>query len=343
MLTLRQETILKIIVENYINTVEPVSSNCICDVLDVSSATVRNEMAILEKNGLIEKTHFASGRVPTEMGYRYYVDYITNQNAKRLNEVETTQIRALFANDGLVLKDAIYESVKLISELTNYSVVMLGGHSKLEKLQEVKVVAVDNHSVVSIIITNTGKVFNQTVLVDEELNLKELEEVVQTINGLLVGTPLNQINAKLEQEIKPVLKRFIDQHTALYEAFLDSIRVLAKKDVKFEGQDKLLYQPEFDDIDVIRKFISQMNDEAIIELLNNNSEIDVRIGHDSNILDDLSVITTCYDTGSDEASIAVIGPKRMDYNRVIGLLEEIKSNLDKISEGKVNESEQRKS
>lgn len=334
MLTKRQEEILKIIVDTYVKEADAVSSSYICNLLGVSSATVRNEMTFLEKCGYIEKSHFASGRTPTEEGYKYYVNYLIDKK----DDTDAFKIRTLFNKNEIVLKDAVLESVRLISELTNYSVVMLGGHSKYECLKQVRIVEVDNHSVVSIIVTNTGKVFNQIVTIDEELDYGELEKTVETINELLVDTPLSEINNKLDSEIKPVIRKFIEQHNALCEAFLNSIRqISSKKDVLVEGKENLLFQPDFDDIDTIRKLIKELSDEALVELLNYSDEINFKIGHDNAISDDLSVITTSYNDGSEETNIAVIGPKRMDYNRVVNLLTEIKENLDRLNKEKDND------
>ncbi|MFV0424473.1 MAG: heat-inducible transcriptional repressor HrcA [Bacilli bacterium] len=335
MLSIRQNNILKFITEHYISTVEAVSSNDICDLFGVSSATVRNEMAFLEKCGYITKTHFASGRRPTELGYKYYVE-----NLMADIDSDRGKVRSLFDNGGLVLKDAVFESMKLISDLTNYSVVMLGSLSRDEKLKEVKMVGVDNHSVVSIVVTNTGKVFNQVVSVEEELNIEELKETVMTISELLSGTPMCEVNNKLEKEIKPVIKTFIDQHAALYEAFLDSIVSLSKnrsEDIKFQGQDKLINQPEFDDIELIRKFIKNINDETLLQLLNYTDNIDIKIGEDNIVSNDLSVITTSYHAGNDETNVAVIGPTRMDYNKVVNLLQEIRENLDRLNKENFDE------
>ncbi|MFV0499681.1 MAG: heat-inducible transcriptional repressor HrcA [Bacilli bacterium] len=329
MLSIRQKNILKFITEFYIKTVEPISSSDVCEVFDVSSATVRNEMAVLEKHGLIAKTHFASGRKPTELGYKYYVN-----NLMEDADNDRGKVRNLFASNSLVLKDAVYESIKLISDLTDYSVVMLGSLSEFEKLKEVKIVGVDNHSVVSIIVTNTGRVFNRLVSIDEEIDLEELRETVVTISDLLTDTPMNEVVNKLELEVKPVIKTFIDQHNTLYEMFIESIVAISKnnnEDIKFKDYEKLINQPEFDDIGMIRKFIKEISDETILSLLNYSDDIDVRIGEDNVISNDLSVITTKYRTGKEEASVAVIGPTRMDYNKVVNLLQEIKDNLDRIN------------
>src|SRR5574344_1853848 len=128
MLNSRQEELLKLIVEDYVKTARPVGSNAICDALDVSSATVRNEMAFLEDEGLLEKTHISSGRVPSEKGYRYYVDNI--MKPKELTGDDMLKLQTIFRNNSLVLSDAITKSLEIISELTNYTIINLGSSSK---------------------------------------------------------------------------------------------------------------------------------------------------------------------------------------------------------------------
>ncbi len=329
MLTTRQNQILKIIIESYIKTVEPLSSSYICKKIDVSSATVRNDMTVLEQYGFIEKPHYASGRTPTPKGYEYYVENIVGTTKYKLNTNESNMIRSLFTKDGLMLKDAVFESVKLISELTNYSVIMLGGNSKFEKLREVKVIPVDNHSVVSIVVTNLGNVFNQIVKIEEDINIDELEEAVSTINNLLIDTPISEINEKLELEIKPVLRRFMEQNQIICEAFLESLKRMSnQKDIVVEGQNNLIYEPEFNDVAKIRELLKKINSDEVMKIIENSNNLDFSIG-DKDISSELSVVST--DCGDDN-KIAVIGPTRMDYERVVGLLNEIKSNIEMLSE-----------
>ncbi len=337
MLTKRQEQILKIIIESYVKTVEPLSSSFICEKIDVSSATIRNEMTILEDYGFIAKPHYASGRVPTSEGYKFYVDNIVNRDSIKLKKSESTMIRSLFTKDGLVLKDAVFESVKLISQLTNYSVIMLGGNSKFETLREVKVVPVDNNSVVSIIVTNLGNVFNQLVKIEKDIDMYELEEAVNTINNLLKDTPINEINAKLEDDIKPVLRKFMEQNAMLCEAFLESIkRMSSKKDIIVEGQNNLIYEPEFDDADKIRELLNKIGSDEVIKVIEECNRLEFAIGEES-ISNELSMVSTNYDDS--DGKIAVIGPKRMDYERVVGLLNEIKKSIELLNEEEENEKE----
>ncbi|MDD2518895.1 MAG: HTH domain-containing protein, partial [Bacilli bacterium] len=128
MISQRQAELLKLIVEEHIKTAKAVSSNSLCDSLDCSSATIRNEMAALEDLGLIEKTHISSGRIPSEKGYRYYVDNI--MEPKKLTGEDMLKLQTIFHNKSLVLSDAILRSMEIISELTSYTSIVLGNASK---------------------------------------------------------------------------------------------------------------------------------------------------------------------------------------------------------------------
>ena len=135
MLNQRQADLLKLIVEDYIKTARPVSSNSLANIMDVSSATVRNEMAFLEENGLIEKTHISSGRIPSEKGYRYYVDNI--MKPKELTGEDMLKLQTIFHNNNLMLADYITKSVEIVSEMTSLTAVVLGGSSKENRISRV--------------------------------------------------------------------------------------------------------------------------------------------------------------------------------------------------------------
>ena len=162
MLSNRQEELLKLIVEDYIKTVKPVSSKSLCDSLDCSSATIRNEMGVLEDLGLLEKTHTSSGRVPSEKGYRYYVDNI--MKPKELSGEDMLKLQTVFHNKSLVLSDAITKSMEIISELTNYTCVILGDTSNENKVSKVEAVPISENSLIAIIVTDKGHVENKNII-----------------------------------------------------------------------------------------------------------------------------------------------------------------------------------
>ena len=151
MISKRQEELLKLIVEEYIKTVKPVSSKSLCDALDCSSATIRNEMGILEELGLLEKTHTSSGRVPSSKGYRYYVDNI--MKPKELTGDDMLKLQTVFKNKSLALSDAITKSMEIISELTNYTAVVLGRSSSDNRIAKVEAIPIDSNKMIAIVIS----------------------------------------------------------------------------------------------------------------------------------------------------------------------------------------------
>jgi len=141
MLNNRQTKLLKIIVEDYVKTARPVSSKAICDILNCSSATIRNEMSYLEETGLLEKTHISSGRVPSEKGYRYYVDHILEP--KELTGEDMLKLQTIVNNSSLMLDDYITKSMEIVSEMTNLTAIVLGKSSKDNCVSKVEVVPIN--------------------------------------------------------------------------------------------------------------------------------------------------------------------------------------------------------
>ena len=156
MLTKRQENILKLIVEHYVKLAKPISSNSICKKLKCSSATVRNEMASLEEAGLLEKTHTSSGRIPSENGYRYYVDNL--MELKKMNAEDMLKLQIIFHNNQLPLSDCITKSLQVISDMTSYATIVLGSSSHDNMLKQIEVVPIDDVSMIVIIVTDKGHV-----------------------------------------------------------------------------------------------------------------------------------------------------------------------------------------
>ena len=161
MLNERREKILKIIVEEYIKTARPVGSGYVSKVLNCSSATVRNEMMYLEEVNLLEKTHTSSGRIPSEKGYRYYVDNL--MTPKSMTGEDMIKLQTIFRNNSLVLSDAIKKSIEIVSEITNYTSIVLGNNSKENKLKKVEVVPLNDNKVLTMVITDKGFVEHKTI------------------------------------------------------------------------------------------------------------------------------------------------------------------------------------
>ncbi len=328
MLSNRQSKILKMIVEQYIKLAKPVSSNLLCKTLKCSSATVRSEMAGLEELGYLEKTHTSSGRIPSEKGYRYYVDNLLE--LKKMNAEDMLKLQIIFHNQQLALSDCISKSLQLISDMTNYTTVVLGSSSHDNLLKQIEVVPIDADNVIVIIVTDKGHVEHKNIHL-EEVELDEVKKTVGLINNLITGTPIDEVSTKLEYEIKPIIGKYVSQHEQIYNAFYHVFSDFTNQNISVVGKNNMLKQPEFSNIDKIRDIFEKLDNAEVLRSIeeDDNNNINIYIGKENTIDDDMTVIKTKFKTDNDEGTIAIIGPKRMEYDRVVSLLEFMKENIER--------------
>ena len=324
----REEQVLKLIIEEYIKTAKPVGSSCICEALNCSSATVRNEMASLEQKGYLEKTHISSGRVPSEKGYRYYVDHL--MKPKDMTGEEMLKLQTIFHNNSLQISDAINKSLQIISDMTNYTSVILGSTSNENRLKKVEILPLEENKIVAIVITDKGHVEHKNLMINKNISVDEVRQTTDLINKLLVGTPIDEVSEKLEFEIKPIIAKYVKQHEVIYNAFYSAFNEFAEKsNMHFVGKTNILKQPEFDSVDKIKNIISKFEDNDIVDSIKEeDSGINIYIGSENELDEDVTIIKTKYDIGNENGTIAIVGPKRMEYDKVVGLLEYLKSNID---------------
>ena len=332
MISEREKNILRIIVEEYIKTAKPVSSSHICKEIKCSSATIRNEMVYLEELGYLEKNHFASGRVPSELGYKYYVDNL--MQPKNMTGEDMLKLQTIFKNQSLALSDTIKKSIELVAEITNYTSIVLGNNAKNNKLKKVEIVPLEESKILTMVITDKGVVEHKNLYLPTTISVDEVKKTVELINKLLVGTPINEVSEKLEYEIKPIIGKYVKQHEVLYNAFYDAFSEFSNNqtsDVHFVGRSNFLKQPEFSNIDKVKEVLTKFDDVNSIKEEENNG-INIYIGSESEISDETSVIKTKYNIGGEEGTIAIIGPKRMEYDKVVSLLDYIKNNIGGYNE-----------
>ena len=329
MLTKRQENILKLIVEHYVKLAKPISSNSICKKLKCSSATVRNEMSDLEEAGLLEKTHTSSGRVPSEAGYRYYVDHL--MELKKMNAEDMLKLQIIFRNQQLPLADCISKSLQVISDMTNYATISLGTRSHDNLFKKIEVVPMNENSLIVIVVTDKGHVEHKEIKLNH-VSLDEIQKTVSLINSLIVGTPIDEVSQKLEYEVKPIIGKYVAQHEQLYNAFYTVFSDFATDDVNIVGRTKFLNQPEFSNVDKIKNIYEKLDDKETLREIQEDEDrnIKVYIGSESNIDEDVTVIKTTFkNNNNEESTLAIVGPKRMDYERVVSMLEFLKENIEK--------------
>lgn len=325
MLSERKENILKLIIEEYVKTIKPVGSKNLCEILNCSSATVRNEMQALEEEGYLEKTHTSSGRIPSEKGYRYYVDRL--MKPKEMTGEEVLNLQTIFNNTQLQLNDSISKSLQIISDMTNYTAVILENKSEENKLKQVEVIPINDENVIAIVVTDTGHVENKSINIKGS-NLGEVKKIVELINKMIVGTPIDEVSSKLEFEIKPIISNYIMNYETIYNAFYNAFNKFKDdNEVHVSGRDKILELPEFNEVDKIKKIVTKLDEDSLKNISESEDEIKIYIGTENELDEDLTVIKTKINIDNHENTLAIVGPKRMEYDKVVALLDYIKNNL----------------
>ena len=324
----RQKDLLKEIVEEYVKTARPVGSKALCKKFKCSSATIRNDMAALENLGYLEKTHISSGRIPSEEGYRYYVDNL--MEAKKISGEDMMRLQTIFNNKELELNDAISKSLEIISDITNYTSVILGKASSDNRLAKVEVVPISDKQLIAIVITDSGHVENKNVMLEENISSEDVSKTTELLNKMLIGTPIDEVPSKLEFEIKPIIRNYVENYEVVYNAFYSALsNFTAERDVRFSGKTNILKQPEFNTVDDVKNIISKFESKDMVNKIEEaNDEVKVYIGKDSEIDDNVTVVKTKYKAHGKEGTIAIIGPKRMEYERVINMLEYLKEHIE---------------
>lgn len=331
----RQNEILKEIVENYIKNVKPIGSTSLCEKFHCSSATIRNEMAILEKMGLLEKTHLSSGRIPSEKGYRYYVENL--MVPKELTGDDVLKLQTIFQNNSLEVSDSISKCVEIISELTNYTSIVLGSSAKDNLLSQINIIEIDDSHIVALVCTSKGVVENKQYKIPDNISIKEIIKTSEMINKMLIGTPIDEVNARMEYEVKPQIAKVVTQYETVYNIFYDAFNDFTKNNIVFSGKSNILKQPEYStNIDEVRNLINKFDDEELITKIKDNKEngINIYIGDETEFDPNVTIIKTHYKLNGEEGTIAVIGPKRMEYDRVVGLLDYINEKLEGENNGR---------
>ncbi|MGC4375973.1 heat-inducible transcriptional repressor HrcA [Fictibacillus sp. Mic-4] len=341
MLSERQLYILQVLIDDYIQHVEPIGSRTISkrDDIPYSPATIRNELADLEEMGFLEKPHTSSGRIPSEKGYRFYVDHLLPPPA--LSPVDVQKMRLLF-NKKVEDTEKIFEqSAKILSEMTNYTSIILGPEALETTLKHMQIIPLTTHSAVAIFVTSTGHVENRQFTLPEGIELNEIEKLVNILNERLSGVPLSELSSKIHHELAVVFKNHLTNYEKIGKV-LDGIMKWGKKDkIFYGGKTKILSQPEFRDVDKVKSLLEALEEKTIVERLisSDTDGVIVTIGHENKIeaIQNCSIIKASYSVGGNHVgSISLIGPTRMEYKRVISLIDTLANEFSKAFSDQYN-------
>ena len=331
MLYERKKRVLQAIVEAYIQTAEPVSSNAIMNLegLECSSATIRNEMAELEKMGYLEKPHTSAGRIPSARGYRYYVDELLQEDKITLDEIK-------YISDKLEtkvneLEDLTKIASSTISEITHYTTVSIGPSSDVQRIENIKFVLLSPRMMMAVILTDTGLVKETIIKFDEDIAENQVQTLSYMFNNKLKGEPITKIDKPLEKYLVEEMSYSVNLIKPIIEQMK---KVVEEESVHLEGARQLFELPEFNSLEVAKNFVNILDEKDLMaDMLNTGfaKDINVYIGEENEKeeLKDFSVVTFKHRIGNkDLGTIGIIGPKRMDYAKVISVMKYISKKLN---------------
>ena len=331
MLIDRQVLILQSIVENFITTNQPVGSKQIAQNIDFSSATIRNDMSKLEKEGLIKKTHISSGRVPSEKGYRYYVDYIKKDY--ELSNSENEKLKQLSGDDIVSENNYLEKNAIVLSDLTDCTAVILAPTKTDRRINKIEVILLSSRSILVILVTNIGEVFQQNYKLDADFTAEDIVEVNKLLQSYFYDVDMATAHVMIHGELEKYLKNKVNNYDMIVVALNRLLQNKIKKTVALGGKYNLLKQPDIDNVEKLKEVVSLLEDDKIVELLDNNEVTDkpsIKIGTELKLgnIDDLSLVSSSYNTSKGQGVIAVFGPKRMDYSKIMTLIACVRDNLN---------------
>lgn len=330
----RQKLILKAIIEEYVSSGEPVGSKVLTEkpYLEFSSATIRADMAYLEMLGLLEKTHTSSGRIPSEAGYKYYVEHLVTRDYNVVDHFPL--IDRIFSDNSLNKEQMIKKSIDLLSDLTNYMTIASENNYDNIKIAKLDLVQITEFEALLLIITNTAKVETRQIRIPK-MGFSEFKKVIDAFDKALHNCYVSEVKYILRSEnVANIISQYIDYQDEIFKTFETAFNSFTRTKTIHSGIDTIFEIPEFRDVDKIKDIINAVNSDSINSMIAKPTRgLSIRIGQENNIgvMNDCSIVSVPYQIGDNEGGmIAVIGPTRMEYSRVIPLLEYIAKNMSKL-------------
>lgn len=334
MLTDRQKLILKAIIEDYVINNEPIGSKALTEkpYLDFSSATIRYDMQNLEEKGYLEKTHTSSGRIPSEIGYRYYVDHLIIRDDKVLEYFK--YLDEIFDNKHLAKEDALKKIAEFLSELTGYYSVILGSSADFAKVMKMEIVPLSKKEAVMLIVTNTGQVQSQKIIIPEGYNQDDLLKIIQMFDNAMYNHSVYEIREILSKEAaKPRIRQMVDFRDDILNFMIKGFSRFLNTETYDSGLSRLFNQPEFQDYQIMQKILKAIDEEMINDFVSTGiGNLNVLIGKENiSGLEDCSIVSMPYYIDDNEyGTIILVGPTRMNYRGVIPLLEYVAKSMPKL-------------
>ncbi|MBN2899075.1 MAG: heat-inducible transcription repressor HrcA [Clostridia bacterium] len=334
----RKLKILKVIIDDFIDTAQPVGSRTIAKKypLGISSATIRNEMADLEELGYLIQPHTSAGRVPSDEGYRLYVDELMKQ--KKMGKNDRQLIRGLLLNKVIEMEDVIHKSAQLLAQMTDLIAFVTLPQFNKSKLTNMKMVKINDSKVMLILVADSG-VVKSLQLAFKNATQEALDAITDVMMHSLLDSTIEDITVKKIGMIKNVLPQYANVIDYLVPILRDTLNELDDIDFYVEGLNNAFNFPEFQNVAELKSFIDIVQSkEMMMRIMSDSSDdgIGIRIGKEigEDALTNCSIVSVCYKVnGKNVGRIGLIGPSRMDYSKVISVVDYIRETLSDIFAG----------
>lgn len=336
----RKAMILRAIVSHYVTSGEPAGSKTLVEEygLGVSSATVRNEMSALEEMGYIYQPHTSAGRIPTDMGYRYFVNAYAS--GAKLPTAESRQIRSFYDEARWELEDALRQTAGLLSSMTNHAALVFAPALDRSVIRHLELVGLGGDRAMVVLVTDTGRVENHVVHIPEQMDEVQLDQTAAMLNKEIVGTPLDGAPVKILELLERLPLELRGAASVVGRTLAEAITSREGERVFLEGTSNIVDETKFQDLGQVRQVISALEHRRVLlELLADALSFDsmsVRIGRENEIeeMQNCAVITAPYGfEGTVVGTLGIVGPTRMDYRRTIAAVYEVANSLGKMLTG----------
>ena len=337
----RKEKILDAIIRNYLDTGEPVGSRTISknSDLNLSSATIRNEMSDLEEDGFIVQPHTSSGRIPTDKGYRFYVDHMLKQIDEREKKVSEREELIIEKMDKV---DAMMENMaKVLANNTNYATMVTTPKSLGNKIKFVQLSLLEDKQLLLTVVSDKNRVINKILDVEEDVNQEMIVRLNVALNTALAGLTLEEINLGVITALTKQAGKMEHLVNEVMQAITEAIATEEQMKIYTSGATNIFKYPELSDKERASKLLTTLEEKSqLTELVKDGDDstgIQVYIGSETPIqeMKDCSVVTATYELEDGfKGTIGIIGPKRMDYERVVETLRDVKEQIKDSFESK---------
>ncbi len=332
----RKKRILKAIVDAHIVDGEPVGSKYIMqdEHLNCSSATIRNEMAELEALGYLEQPHTSAGRVPSELGYRFYVDTLIESYAMTTTEI--AEINKLLKSKMNELDQILMAASKLAGNLTNYTSFVIKPKASSVRIKRFDVIFVDRHSLLLVMISDGGAVLTKRLSIDVSVSQMTASDLAAALNDHISGLTANEITLPIIVELEEAMGDKSGIVNPIIKIIYESMNELDGGDLKVSGMDRLLQYPEYSNKDQLRELLGALeNKEDILDLVSEpeSDGVNVVIGSESSVKvmnNSALVFKPVVRDGKTLGAIGIIGPRRMDYAKVVATIEGLAGNVESM-------------